>query len=306
MPSRNPSFTTEDQISLKTVGAVSREPRAAALRPHVRTLWDYGKEGPAEFEQILPTVGGQLLFNLRADALCLYRADRTVLARAKGAALQGPLTKPWLIDGAQKRAICGVQFEPGGLVAFHGVPATRFVDALIDVEEIWGEPARSLRRDLSDMADGASRLDAIEAFLLSFLRPEVDADVTLRTAIGMLAAGETVGEVRNVLGLSQRGLHQLFAQRVGLRPKLCARITRLNAVIESLADRQSWSDLAAGAGFADQAHLVREFGAFTSRSPTSYRPVSADEPTHSPAPPTDEIVKASSQMKPRTPKKPEI
>ena len=73
------------------------------------------------------------------------------------------------------------------------------------------------------------------------------------------------------LGCSPRQLERLFAAGVGLSPKELSRIARFQSLLR-LAGREpaaSWADLAVRGGYADQAHLVREFKAFSGATPTS-------------------------------------
>jgi AraC-like DNA-binding protein len=42
----------------------------------------------------------------------------------------------------------------------------------------------------------------------------------------------------------------------------------------------SWCDRAAAAGFADQAHMNREFKHFAGITPTEYRPMAGAAPNH--------------------------
>lgn len=61
-----------------------------------------------------------------------------------------------------------------------------------------------------------------------------------------------------------------FRQRVGVSPKTLSRIARFQNLLR-LSGRdasRSWSDLAAASGYADQAHLVREFREFSGTTPT--------------------------------------
>jgi AraC-like DNA-binding protein len=66
-----------------------------------------------------------------------------------------------------------------------------------------------------------------------------------------------------------------FRQQVGLPPKTAARLIRFDAVWRRLADRPParWDQIAAECGYADQAHLIRDFRQFTGATPTEF-------PTH--------------------------
>ena len=258
----------------------SSPPRSSLLRPYIAVLWDYNGGDLDRYERLAPGSSSQLLVNRVGHELRFRNLDGSVRARARAVALQGMLTAPVLIDSDQKRSICGVQFTPGGMSAFHPLPAASFTDALVDAEHVWGKPVLDLRRELQCAQEPADRLELIERFLHYRLRSEIGDDAVLRTALKLLEDGAPVQAVRDRLGLSSRALHSLFDQRVGVRPKAYARLARIGKTIGDLSDRHSWSDLAANAGFADQAHLVREFRALTGRTPTAYRPVSPDEPHH--------------------------
>lgn len=64
------------------------------------------------------------------------------------------------------------------------------------------------------------------------------------------------------------GRHEL-----GLTPKTVARILRFEHAHQLAVDDDplSWAQISAVAGYADQAHLVRDWREFTGRSPTEWR-----------------------------------
>jgi hypothetical protein len=64
-----------------------------------------------------------------------------------------------------------------------------------------------------------------------------------------------------------------FRQQVGLRPKTAARLVRLDRVWRRLDERRplDWGQVAADAGYADQAHLIRDFHQFTGTTPTRFQ-----------------------------------
>jgi transcriptional regulator GlxA family with amidase domain len=82
-----------------------------------------------------------------------------------------------------------------------------------------------------------------------------------------------IDDVARALGWSRRRLERTFARELGIRPKLFARIARLNAVLAGLdaAERASAVDVALAAGYFDQAHLLRDFRRLAGRTPRASR-----------------------------------
>ncbi|WP_406490937.1 helix-turn-helix domain-containing protein [Streptomyces sp. NBC_01604] len=70
----------------------------------------------------------------------------------------------------------------------------------------------------------------------------------------------------------QHSLAQRFKELIGVTPKRLARSYRFAATVLSInpAGPIDWADLAAGAGYFDQAHFGHEFRAFTGLTPTRY------------------------------------
>jgi AraC-like DNA-binding protein len=70
-------------------------------------------------------------------------------------------------------------------------------------------------------------------------------------------------------GLGYRQMLRLFYAAAGLTPKEFARLRKIRqACIRSIAgDAAGWADISAEAGFADQAHLTREFSQVFGWSP---------------------------------------
>jgi methylphosphotriester-DNA--protein-cysteine methyltransferase len=64
-----------------------------------------------------------------------------------------------------------------------------------------------------------------------------------------------------------------FRQQVGGTPKRAARVRRFEQLLRRRAREQPRPDggrLAAVAGYADQAHMIRDFGQFVGGSPTAH------------------------------------
>jgi transcriptional regulator GlxA family with amidase domain len=82
-----------------------------------------------------------------------------------------------------------------------------------------------------------------------------------------------IGQIADEVGWSHRHLIARFRQQVGLRPKTAARLVRFNGVLRRLDERQplTWGKIAADAGYADQAHLARDFRQFTGTTPAEFR-----------------------------------
>jgi transcriptional regulator GlxA family with amidase domain len=81
--------------------------------------------------------------------------------------------------------------------------------------------------------------------------------------------GASVAEVVEAVGFSHRHVASVFREHVGLSPKRYGRVRR---VVRAIADRSGGlAQVAASAGFADQAHLTREVRAIVGVTPRELR-----------------------------------
>jgi AraC-like DNA-binding protein len=62
----------------------------------------------------------------------------------------------------------------------------------------------------------------------------------------------------------------MFRRELGLPPKTLARLVRFERAhrLTSRAATEGWAAVAADAGYYDQAHLIRDFRAFSGSTPT--------------------------------------
>ena len=86
-------------------------------------------------------------------------------------------------------------------------------------------------------------------------------------AIGRaIVAAHTVAEMSDATGMGPRALQRWFSARVGLPPRRYLRLLRFQRAFESAPGQPSLAGHAAETGFADQAHMAREFRALAGTS----------------------------------------
>ncbi|NVJ06134.1 AraC family transcriptional regulator [Myxococcus sp. AM001] len=261
---------------------LARRPRSPTLAPLVESLWTYDGQLTHGFERVLPSGRMQLLVNLHEDAFRDYRLDGRLAHKTRGAVIQGVHTAPRVVDTACQRSICGVSFAPASASPFLGMPASALTGRVVDLSEIWGRDSPLLRERLLQAPTSAARLDVLEAALLARGRASEPRDAAAAIACSLLMGGASVRAVGVQLGLSPRRLIERFQAHVGVKPKLFARIARFQHVLASARGEMTWASLAGEHGFSDQAHLVREFRAFSGATPVAYRPRSDEDRNHVP------------------------
>ncbi|MFD0417483.1 DUF6597 domain-containing transcriptional factor [Streptomyces sp. NPDC127108] len=196
--------------------------------------------------------------------------------------------------------VCGVQFRPGGFRPFApGLAVAELTGREVPLEDVFEDVrpdagAVAGPTGVADMADAAdmvgisdaadailapddehARVAALDAFLLRHgPAPDPQADLAMALADRIRAdrAIRRVGDLAREAGLSVRALQRLFSAYVGVGPKWVILRYRIHEALERAesAATVDWADLAAGLGYADQAHLVRDFTATVGVPPTAY------------------------------------
>ena len=103
-------------------------------------------------------------------------------------------------------------------------------------------------------------------------------------ALSRFTSGARIADVVSETGFSHRHFIKVFEATVGLTPKRYRRVQRFNHVlnVNKTYPNVSWAEIAAESGFADQAHLNREFVALAGITPTRYRQLSRESTHHLP------------------------
>jgi AraC-like DNA-binding protein len=156
-----------------------------------------------------------------------------------------------------------------------GLPTGAISGQIMDLTDVLGTGIRRLADQLRYTPDQRQQFALLDAYLLRRAQdgpqpaPEVAWAWRRLTATG---GKLSVGRLANEVGWSHKHLISRFKQQVGLPPKTAARLVRLDAVWRHLAARPParWEQIAADCGYADQAHLIRDFKRHTGVTPSEY------------------------------------
>lgn len=229
------------------------------LAPRVDLFWSVphvpGQSGTG-FRELFPASGLSLVLRLSP------RGSRAVLL--------GPATEKASVELDRGAEYLGVHFRTGQAPRLADVSPSELTNRHAEVTHLAGTRLDSLADRLLSLPDLASRQLAVEALLREV--PPLVRDERLRHAAVLLerCGGRLrVDELAARLGLHVRSLERRFVEHLGLPPKRVARLVRLRHVLARLHDGgyRSLAELALASGYADQAHLCRDFKALTGRAP---------------------------------------
>ncbi|HEX7094918.1 MAG TPA: DUF6597 domain-containing transcriptional factor [Acidimicrobiales bacterium] len=156
----------------------------------------------------------------------------------------------------------GVRLLPGRAASVLGVAAHELVDSLVDLRDLWADRADRLVEDLSAATSSQQRQTLLTAAVGERLAAGAELDRLVAAAVAALDDGEPVAAIADRFGVSERQLRRRVVHQVGYGPKLLAGVLRFRRFLElrhlvaAGAHTLAWT--AAAAGYADQAHLVRD------------------------------------------------
>lgn len=273
---------------------VHRYPPSPALADRVRRywvpVWDL-TEGTVSRQRVLQY------------PICL------IVVTPAYARLAGPTRAMTVTELSGRGWACGVMLQPSA--GWHlGGPVHRLVDTWRDLDQAsiidgaaltvqlreimtgtaddpdspeypdrLADPDRFIDPDRPD--DPGRHRAAIEALesQLARLPSMTDEDRLVDAAVGWIEDTRDVLRVTQVcdrFAISERALQRLFRRRVGLSPKWVIQRRRLHEFVHGLgvagvAGATDLADLAADLGYADQAHLTRDFRRVTGMTPAQFR-----------------------------------
>ena len=250
-------------------------PAAVGLKGIVTAYWGVAGDGTqVPSSAILPDGHVELVFNL-GDPVGLSGPAFT--GDQPAAVVVGPLTRAVSLRYRGHVNTFGIRFHPARGPAFFGQPAASLTDRLVPLSGISSFLDGAVSPLLSSgwNADSDRCRDRLDEVLLEQLASSPPADMVIAAAVDRLSDLDSlpsIAEIAEELGLSARQLQRRFLSSVGVAPKQFVRILRFSRLWQaaSMQPPDTWAELAAEHGYADQAHMVREFRDFGAEPPTRF------------------------------------
>jgi AraC-like DNA-binding protein len=196
----------------------------------------------------------------------LWRSDGSLV-------VCGPETDGWSFEVPAGSTTTGVRLEAGIAPALLRTSADELRDQQVSVGALL--PGRAGRR-VVDRLGHAGTLDGQRRVLVDLVRQladDLDDVHDLRRVPATIAGadpGTDLAAIARDLGMSRRQLHRSALRLVGYGPSMFRRVTRVQRALR-LIDAGSGASLtaiASRAGFADHAHMTREFRAIAHMTPS--------------------------------------
>ena len=191
----------------------------------------------------------------------------------------GPWTEPFVASLPAGTQILAARSHAGLASSLLGVPASDLLNRSVPLCDVWGSAGTAgLARTLEE-ATLRARMSAMEAALLARIANAHPVDNATRAAIQWIARHPhgRVQQLSRWLGLSGRQIQRRFSAAVGYGPKLFQSVLRFQRLLFLASDagvQRSLAQFAADAEYADQAHMTREVGRFSGKTPSMLLPSS--------------------------------
>lgn len=245
----------------------------AALAGYVRCLWRLRAPvaDAAPPEPIVPDGCVELVLNL-ADPFVRHTGPNTSHTQPLRL-VTGQITRAVTIAPSGRTDLWGIRFQPWAAANFLGVHGTELRDRMIAL----GDASRALDSRLDPVVEAPTeetRRERLIDALYTHSRTIRPSDDILPRLVCDLADEREPLSVRDLArraGLGTRRLQALFAERVGMSPKMLMRINRFQRALRIARERDdlSWGAVALEAGYYDQPHLNHDCQEITGRAPSA-------------------------------------
>ncbi|MFO0616925.1 MAG: helix-turn-helix domain-containing protein [Polyangiaceae bacterium] len=247
---RGASFDPKSVVVIEGSPAFASAAPHPSLRAHVSAYWTVRCDGPRHTIRSLPDGCVDVAFDL--------------LASTPSAFVTGPQRRARTFEVEGKSHLVGVRIAPGACFDLLGAPVAEG-DLWVPLARWLGDAGVELAVRVGAaraLADRAALLDAFFLARLADLRGARGADPRLTRAIHLVfetAGAARVAELAKAAHASERTLARLFSERVGTSPKRFARIARFQDLLRRIDGPPDWGAFAMRTGYADQAHMIRDF-----------------------------------------------
>ncbi len=166
-----------------------------------------------------------------------------------------------------------VDFTPLGAYRFFGGAVVDLAARMVDIGDVIGHEGLKLRERMGATHCWQHRFDLFEDYIASRANHLPSPEITFAyRRLALSAGGARITALAGEIGWSRKHLVHRFRSELGLGPKSIARMMRFQQAcrLARIENTHGWAGIAAESGYADQAHLVREFAVLAGETPTAW------------------------------------
>ena len=221
---------------------------------------------------------------VRHEQQVLVHPVVNVVFEAHGAVVSGVDTGRFAVTLEGQGRALGIMFRPAAFAPFSDGPLSALTDQTVPLAQVpaLADLEATLVPLVGDLDVPGEQLAATADSAIAARVPAERQDCETTTEWAELAVGDReltrVEDLARAAGVGIRTLQRAFTEHVGIGPKWFLRRYRLYEAGERIAHDKhvDWSVLAADLGYADQAHLTRDFTAAFGLPPAQYAATARD------------------------------
>jgi len=191
--------------------------------------------------------------------------------------ISGQATKSYQLQIKGKIGMVRIVFRPAAVNTLFGLPMYEFSNERMSLNDVLGKEIDQIQERIAEAKTHKERVFILDNYLtIKLLKSKSTADRTDYAANLIIEKRGiiNVSELIDDLYVCRRQFERQFLQKVGVSPKYYARIRRISYLCSVMATQRwqiaDWHELIYQSGYYDQSHFIKEFTAFTGKSPSLY------------------------------------
>jgi AraC-like DNA-binding protein len=252
---------------------------APPLRTFVREYMGYVDQARAVVRRReLPIADTVIIINLGARWRLLDASDTRLFSEHSSfaAGVSGELA---LVESTGSARCYQMNLTPLGGYRFFGIPMRELAGKCFALDDLQGRDLHALRERLFEAQSWAESFALLDDFVARRIERARSVHREIAWAIGELERTRgaiRIGQLAEQIGCSRKHLSERFVEQVGTPAKQLAQLMRFNHAVtrmkslDAAAPDRRLAALALACGYADHAHLSREFRRFSGWSPSEY------------------------------------
>ena len=250
---------------------------SAAVADLVEAIWDWdipdGDAATALTIKVPPSTAPYFVVQYRTLTYCRWQLGAESCDHKNyGHVLTQTQSGTFAIRPRGPLGVITVRLKPEGASRLARASMHELMNVKIGLRNIFKDHDIALLEErVMESGSSSERIACVESFLVQNLRQDREDPIFSHASSWLRRnPGLRIRKLASLLGISERHLSRGFRAIYGTSPKQYARLARIEKVVAARKSGLSWTDVAYACGFADQAHLIHDFGRIVGGTPVEF------------------------------------